>query len=115
MTVYFIVLSLIVGLMIGYLVGKRQGFAKGYWAYDLWNVETLEDDLPEKTTRRNLAMKLQDEIADYVYVEDGKVKLKVVKTVDDADAGTETIIEHVEVKPGVYDETPTVEAGTSQE
>lgn len=114
MTVYFIVLSLIVGLMVGYLVGKRQGFAKGYWAYDLWNVETLEDDLPEKTTRRNLAMKLQDEVADYVYVEDGKVKLKVVKTTEES--GSETIIEHVELEPGVYDEAaPTVEAETSQE
>lgn len=112
MIVCFVIVALIVGMMIGYLVGKKQGFSRGYWAYELWNVDVIEDSLPEKTSRNNLAMKLQDEVASYVFVEDGKVKLKVVKSIQENTEEENPIVEYVEVATDVHDEVP---AEASQE
>lgn len=104
------IIFLVIGLLLGYLLGKKYGETAGYVQFDLFNVHTIEDDLPEKTDRKTLAMKLQNEIMPYLFVEDGKVKLYVVRPdydYSDPEPYLEEehpIIEYVEVAPGEYDE-----------
>lgn len=38
---------------------------------------TLEDEIPAKDEPRYRVMKLQNELAKYTYIEDGKLKIKV--------------------------------------
>ena len=42
-------------------------------------VNILEDDIPQTDNPKAAVLKLQNEIRDYIYKEDGKVKCMVVK------------------------------------
>ena len=42
-------------------------------------VNILEDDIPQTDNPKAAALKLQNELKDYIYEEDGKVKCMVVK------------------------------------
>ena len=42
-------------------------------------VNILEDDKPQTDNPKAVALKLQNELKDYIYEEDGKIKCMVVK------------------------------------
>ena len=42
-------------------------------------VDIIEDDIPKTENPKAGALKLQNELKDYIYEEDGKVKCMVVK------------------------------------
>ena len=42
-------------------------------------VYIIEDDIPQTENPKAAALKLQNELKDYIYEEDGKVKCMVVK------------------------------------
>ena len=42
-------------------------------------VDIIEDDTPQTENPKAAALKLQNELKDYIYEEDGKVKCMVVK------------------------------------
>lgn len=42
-------------------------------------VHIIEDDIPQTENPKAAALKLQNELKDYIYEEDGKVKCIVVK------------------------------------
>ena len=42
-------------------------------------VNILEDDIPQTDNPKAVALKLQNELKDYIYEEDGKIKCMVVK------------------------------------
>ena len=42
-------------------------------------VHIIEDDIPQTDNPKVAALKLQNELKDYIYEEDGKVKCMVVK------------------------------------
>lgn len=42
-------------------------------------IDVIEDELPKDESKKALALKLQNELADYVYIDGDKVKCKVVK------------------------------------
>lgn len=42
-------------------------------------VHIIEDDIPQTDNPKAAALKLQNELKDYIYEEDGKVKCMVVK------------------------------------
>ena len=81
----------IVGMMIGFLVMKKlwesvwynqgyeSGYDDGYKAYERDNVVLVQDKVPEKSTKKNLVMQLQNELSNHVEVIDDKVQIKVVK------------------------------------
>lgn len=95
------VIFFILGMLVGYLCGRQKGVQDGYKLYEISNVITLSDTMPEKETRKNFSMKLQNEIADFIYVADGKICLDVISH---ADNDENKIIEYVEVSPDVYEE-----------
>lgn len=85
----------LIGLMLGFLIGKKSGYTFGYesgvnagfvegWdAYDKEKTIIISDDLPEKPTKKNLALKLQNELKNYIVVTDNKVEIKVVIPTED--------------------------------
>ena len=42
-------------------------------------VHIIEDDIPQTDNPKATALKLQNELKDYIYEEDGKIKCMVVK------------------------------------
>ena len=42
-------------------------------------VHIIEDDIPQTDNPKAAALKLQNELKDYIYEEDGKIKCMVVK------------------------------------
>ena len=42
-------------------------------------VNIIEDDIPQTENSKTAALKLQNELKDYIYKEDGKIKCMVVK------------------------------------
>ena len=42
-------------------------------------INIIEDDIPQTENSKAAALKLQNELKDYIYEEDGKVKCMVVK------------------------------------
>lgn len=42
-------------------------------------IDIIEDELPKENTKKAKALKLQNELKNYIYEEDGKIKCKVVK------------------------------------
>lgn len=42
-------------------------------------VDIIEDDIPQKENPKASILKLQNELKDYIYEEDGKVKCMVIK------------------------------------
>lgn len=42
-------------------------------------IDIIEDELPKEDNKKADALKLQNELAEYIYRENGKVKCRVVK------------------------------------
>lgn len=93
------IIFFVIGLMVGFLALKKcwqmvwfkDGYDAGYQAFQDERVVTIKDTLPEKQTKKNLVLKLQNELMNYVTVTEDSVEIQVIKKESDVSETDENV------------------------